>query len=138
MTRRLRHGPFARLVAAVLSLCLVTASVAGAAAHAGDCAHHHGAQVAIDAEHAAHALDHTASTDAVSPAGGGGEPQESQGRHVACMDFLCHGGVAVLAAGSAWTAEDWPTARTVPWASLPLVAISPSTLDRPPKALVSA
>src|SRR5262245_37093185 len=97
-----RHGWITRLAAATLSLALVVASVVGAAAHGGACAHHaphyHHSHAGDDADHDA---SHSGSqahvkSGPVSHADSG--TGESHVQHQTCMDFVCHGGIAVLAA----------------------------------------
>jgi hypothetical protein len=75
--------------------------------------------------------------DLQDQAPGSGGPETGH-HHAGCTDFICHGGVAVLAAATAWVVSSWPEARPLPWEQRALHSVSPAGLDRPPKSLVSA
>jgi hypothetical protein len=139
MARHLRKAWAARLVAATLSLALAMAPIAGAAAHVighGDAhAHHHGAIIAADSspdpdQRSAHSEDH----HRVSGAGPANMPEPAH-QHSGCVDFVCHGGLAVLAAATAWNFTDWPKVAVFPWNTQALASVIPARLDRPPKSL---
>lgn len=139
MASALRQPRIARLIAAALSFAVVFASIVGAAAHAGEHGHHrhhhhdhhHGTgTISPDADHAAHHAPVAGShIDFQSIADD--EPQ-----HAGCLDFTCHGGVAVLGATTPWDVGFWPEAAIFPWRTQALDAVSPARLDRPPKSLV--
>ncbi len=155
MARALGQRWTARLLAAMLSLALVFASLFGAAAHAGERTHHsqhrHQSQVG---QH--HGHDHAMAAQATSAAkvaavavwrgpqgasvaGDIPEPDGSDLRHGCCMDFICHGCMAIVAAGTGWQVTPWHNeARTLTWDAQGSACVRPSRLDRPPKPLVSA
>jgi hypothetical protein len=59
-------------------------------------------------------------------------------QHTCCMDFICHGCIAIIAGETASRFGPWHEARVLPWDGQALASVSPARLDRPPKALVSA
>jgi hypothetical protein len=129
MARRSRQSWAARLLAATLALALVVASIVGAAAHAGG--HHHHLD---DAHHGAMAVpDGSPAADRHS-----GDAPEPAHQHSGCLDFVCHGGLALLTAAIPWTVAAWPDRAVFPWDFESLASVSPARLDRPPKPLVSA
>jgi hypothetical protein len=144
MAKRLGQSWTARLVAITVSLALVAASVFGAGSHARGHSHHAGdpshASAAPDAAVTAHHHHATASSTNHRSASGIGTPDlpESTHHHPECMDFVCHGGIAVLVAALPWTAAVWPRRAVAPWDTRALASVSPARLDRPPKPLVSA
>jgi hypothetical protein len=123
-----RHGVTRRLLAAALSLVLVTASIIGAHAHVCHEAHHQSASHVVFGGMSAVGADHDEDSSGSLP---------GSVTHALCSDFLCHGGIAILVdvgqferlaqrAPAAFPAEDLR------------VGSGPSTLDRPPKVSVIA
>lgn len=144
-----------RLLAAAASLALVLASLFGSAAHACETGHHgqHRHQSHAGGQHAHHqgaparaVSGHGTATIAVvaahdKPAASAlehhqsGVPDRTQG---CCMDFICHGCIAIVTGETGSQFVPWHEARVLPWDSQALPSVSPTRLDRPPKALVSA
>lgn len=153
-----------RLLAAMTALALAVASLIGSAAHAceasrqGQHRHHNsisdqvgynapGYQEAARAAtpvrashytlaaggHAARQGPHTAGPAADLPQSDGGDRN-----HACCMDFICHGCVAVIDSQAAAQFMAWESVRSLPWDAQAPASISPARLDRPPKSLVSA
>ncbi|MGE0853279.1 MAG: hypothetical protein AB7O44_27330 [Hyphomicrobiaceae bacterium] len=151
MARVLRRHWIGRLLAATLSLGLALASTFGAAARARDHVHHHdGAAPQAVHQHfhygdlGAHQPDEEAATTVeeggrtfAASAAGAGVPKPDPLHHT-CMDFVCHGGIAILASVGSWQAPWWPQGRLVAWQSDHVVCVSPARLDRPPKAFAPA
>jgi hypothetical protein len=154
MARALGQRWTARLLAAVASLALVLASLLGSAAHACETSHHgqhrhqshveqhthhHGVAANAHSDHATDAVvaahDKPSATAAASDLPGSNGPDRS---HTCCMDFICHGCIAIIAGDTGSQFVTWQEARVLPWDAQALASISPSRLDRPPKALVSA
>ena len=132
-----RHHALQRLIAATVSLALVLASVIGAHGHAIEHSH--------DSTHGHH---HTGSIEqvlqvaqAVQTASNGlsavdGDHQVDT-RHTGCTDFICHGGLAVLASGCpALTFE--LRDENLPWTSQVTSQQGVFSLERPPKFHVLA
>jgi len=145
----------ARLLAAVASLALVLASLLGSAAHACETSHHgqHRHQSHAGQQHAHHHgaaakghSDHGTDRVVAAPDKASGaasaldhpEPGGSDRSHTCCMDFICHGCIAVIAGDAGAQLVTWHEARVLPWDGQALASVSPARLDRPPKALVSA
>jgi hypothetical protein len=154
MARASAQGWTARLLAAVASLALVLASLLGSAAHACETSHHGQHRHQSHAEqhahhHAAAANAHPGhGTDSVVAAHGKPnattsaldhpEPGGPDRQHSCCMDFICHGCIAIVAGDNGAQLVTWQEARILPWDGQALASVSPARLDRPPKALVSA
>jgi hypothetical protein len=148
MAKALRRQWTARFLAATLSLALSFALVFGTAVHARDHAHHHGDA----ARHASHHHHHhhvanqpgeeavTAAHEdgGVLAANAGADEPDHKTLHHNCLDFICHGGIAILANGDGWQAPWWPEGRPRIWQSDHVVSVSPARLERPPKAFASA
>ena len=132
--KRLRHAWITRLVAATVSIAFALSSFIGATAHAGS--YHHSAAAH---HHVVAAADHFHSNTApsISPIGAV-DPAEPAHKHSGCMDFICHGGLAVLAAATSWQLTDWSPKPVFRLTTVAVALASPSRLDRPPKPLVSA
>jgi hypothetical protein len=128
---------------------------AGSAAHAGETSHHgqHRHQSHAGQQHAHHHeaaakthSDHGTDRVAAAPDKASGaasaldhpEPGGSDRSHTCCMDFICHGGIAIIAGDTGAQFVTWHEARVLPWDGQALASVSPARLDRPPKALVSA
>jgi len=137
----LRQTYIARLSAVALSLALMVASIVGGAAHArehGHHSHHHHGAAPVSA-HVGHGTPH-------APVGGShldfqsvaDDEPDSAPHRAGCLDFVCHGGAAVLGAANPWIVAPWPAAAIFPWQTRALIFVSPARLDRPPKSLVSA
>jgi hypothetical protein len=137
MARALRQLRMSRMIAAALSLAVLVASVVGAAAHArehGRHGHHHGAgSISTDADRGALYAPVAEYIELLVI--GDDEPQPIT-QHAGCLDFICHGGVAVPT--TPWNVGSWPQAAVFPWGGRSLVSVSPARLDRPPKSRVSA
>jgi hypothetical protein len=155
MARASAQGWTARLLAAVASLALVLASLLGSAAHAcetshhgqhrhqshagGQHAHHHGAATNAHSDHGTDSVVAThGKPDATASALDHPEPGGPDRQHACCMDFICHGCIAIIAGDSGAQLVTWQEARILPWDGQALASVSPARLDRPPKALVSA
>jgi|SoiMethySBSTD1v2_1073268.scaffolds.fasta_scaffold85098_3 hypothetical protein len=137
MARALRQLRMSRMIAAALSLAVLVASVVGAAAHArehGHHGHHHGAgSISSDADRGALYAPVAEYIELLVIVDD--EPQPIT-QHAGCLDFICHGGVAVPT--TPWNVGSWPQAAVFPWRARSLVSMSPARLDRPPKSRVSA
>lgn len=83
--------------------------------------------------HAARQGPHTAGPAADLPQSDGGDRN-----HACCMDFICHGCIAVIDSQAAAQFMAWEPVRSLPWDAQAPASISPARLDRPPKSLVSA
>ena len=151
MARVLRRHWIRRLLAATVSLVLAVASTLGVAAHARDHAHHHDGAASQAVHQLTHHGDHAAQhagEEAVAAAeedgrafaagAAGPEAPKPKALYHDCMDFVCHGGIAILASVDSWQAPWWPQGRLVAWQSDHVVCVSPARLDRPPKAFASA
>jgi hypothetical protein len=150
MLKVVRQHAIARLVAATLSLALMFASIVGTAAHARHHAHHHHQQGSAAHAHAYVHGDHdhgdsdgsavaADEPESVGASAGGTVPKpEPASEHRDCMDFACHGGIAILAVGTGWQVAWWPQAPAVVWRSDFVASVSPARLDRPPKSFASA
>ena len=142
MARALAIRWFCRLFGGALSIALVIASTVGAAAHANGCGHH--------AQHAHHAgpnvvdlADHGSLATNGESAQLGSDDRGIDTRlpdptHSSCLDFCCHGGVAVLSSAAGWDSTSWSEAQLLPWTNRVLASVGPTRLDRPPKSFVSA
>lgn len=126
MARRLRQTWTARIVAATLSLALVVVSIVGAGAHAHHDLHAH-----------PHSSISVPDASAVGHRPGPADLPEPAHQRSSCIDFICHGGLAVLPPASPWDVAVWPEATVFPRNGQPLAAVGPARLDRPPKSLVS-
>jgi hypothetical protein len=160
MARALGQRWAARLLAAVTAVGLVLASLVGSAAHAcetsrhgqhrhqslvgspvGSQAGHHvaarqqAAAVAASA-HASHVkgtVDRHGPDAADLPETDGGDRD-----HACCMDFICHGCIAVIANETGSQLLSWRDVCRLPWDAQAPASVSPARLDRPPKSLASA
>jgi hypothetical protein len=142
MARYLRKAWTGRLIAATLALALFVASFVGAIAHASGHLHghehHHGTIAAPDGSHDAdNRSAHSENHQRVAGVGAINVPGPAH-QHSGCVDFACHGGLAVLATVSSWRVAAWPKTAVFPWNTRALASVSPTKLDRPPKFLASA
>lgn len=143
------------------ALALAVASLIGSAAHACEASRHSqhrhqsslgnqaSDQVGYDAQgyqeaarahytlaahgHAADRGLHTSGPAADLPRSDGGDRN-----HACCMDFICHGCIAVIDSQAAAQFMAWESVGSLPWDAQAPASISPARLDRPPKSLVSA
>ena len=125
MQRDARYCVIRRLLAATLALALVLASMVGSYAHTSDHGHHH--------DHASHlALDANAGAGSHADENGAPATSTAAADHTCCCDFLCHGGIAILADMTHRVRLDY---RRV--ALTPRDDVRPGTaggsLDRPPR-----
>jgi hypothetical protein len=143
----------ARLLAAVASFALAVASLLGSAAHACESGHHgqhrHQAQVGNQGAHhheaakahsegSSDAVARPHGTASVAAVSSQSEPSGSDRKHTCCMDFICHGCIAIIAGETASHVAPRNEARVLPWDARALASMNPARLDRPPKSLVSA
>jgi hypothetical protein len=168
MAHTLGQGWTTRLLAAMSALALTLASLIGSAAHACEASRHSqhrhhssvssqaGSQVSYNTaghqEAATAATPVDAAHDTVAAGGhaaGQGPhmavpaadlPQSDGGdrNHACCMDFICHGCIAVIDSQAGAQFMAWEPLRSLPWDAQAPASVSPARLDRPPKPLVSA
>ena len=135
--RRHRHGyGIARLVSAVAVFALIFANIVGAHAHAtahGPDAMHAGCdQHLATSAAAAHAAAHASVDDAAIAH----EHGDQGGMHTTSCDFVCHGGVAILAAATADGQVAQQPARPQVARSIDLLLTG--SLERPPRPSLRA
>ena len=128
-----------RLISAVAALALVLAQLVGAYAHAAghDHAGAYAACAHLDGHHAA-AQTHDAAAPSGIDQGAVDKPQHDDDRalHSGSCDFLCHGGIAVLAAAGFSYADP-----TLPYTLAVAIIADPSpplSLERPPRSSARA
>jgi hypothetical protein len=163
MAHTLGQGWTTRLLAAMSALALTLASLIGSAAHACEASRHsqhrHHSSVSNQVSHnaadyqeaAAAAVPGHASHDTAAGGHAAGQgpqmagptgdlPQSDGGdrNHACCMDFICHGCIAVIDSESGAQFMAWEPVRSLPWDAQAPASVSPARLDRPPKPLVSA
>ena len=140
MARALRQLWVARLLATGLSFALIVASLAGTTVHARDHSQHHhwGVSHADGHAHAGHSAAIVATADAGGLTSLSHDVPAADPRHNGCLDFLCHGGVAILAMGAGLQIAGWREPLLPFWPSDALSAVRPAALERPPKSLHSA
>lgn len=109
-----------RAIAAVAAAAVMIAAIIGAYGHASA----HGIE-----QHALHALDHPPGHDHDGTSGSGDD-------HSACLDGMCHGGLAVVAV-AVMAIPVRPPVPFARWAS-PLHGALLLLPDRPPKSAVLA
>jgi hypothetical protein len=134
---RYRHG-LARLVSAVAVVALIFANVVGAHAHATahgpDAAHGGWDQHLATSAAAVHAAAYAAVDDAAS--GIAHEHGDPGGAHTTSCDFVCHGGVAILAAS---TVHGQVAARPAkPHVARSIDLLLTGYLERPPRPSIRA
>jgi hypothetical protein len=125
-----------------VSLVLAVSSIIGAGCHAGvhhhqAGSHHHKIAASENSPKADHLATHSGDERALFGAGDANVPEPAH-QHSGCMDFICHGGLAVLASATSWIVAGWPEKAVLPRDMQALVSVSPARLDRPPKSFVSA
>jgi hypothetical protein len=129
-----RHGrrPI-RLISILAATALVFAHVVGAYAHAAG--HSHGrAHVGCAHDHANHAAATALPDQGVSGSLHLSCDQEID--HASCCDFMCHGGIAILATPALTFAEP---ARDCSASNASIARLLwPGSLDRPPKSFALA
>jgi hypothetical protein len=140
MVERKRRSGAGRLVAAVAALALVFAQLIGAYAHAAghDHASGHAACAHLHGHHATAAHDDGPAAPSGGDQGALDKAQHDDDRalHSASCDFLCHGGIAILAAAGFSYVDPTP-----PYTSAVAVIADPSpppSLERPPRSSARA
>jgi hypothetical protein len=132
-----------RLISAVAAFALVFAQLIGAYAHAAghDRASGHAACAHLHGHHATAAHDHSPAAPSGGDQGSVDKAQhdqhdEERALHGASCDFLCHGGIAILAgAGFAYADPRPPYTPAVATIAHPS---PPPSLERPPRSSVRA
>ena len=134
-----RHHIMQRLFAATVSMVLALASVIGAHGHAfahnpGSAHGHHHPGMLEHISQVAQTIQ-TASDDLTTV--DGDHQNTNDNSHTGCTDFICHGGLAILASGcTALTFE--LRVENLSWISQVTSRRGVFSLDRPPKSFVLA